>query len=325
MSQAVGIEEESRFSTARAAAQGTRVLDARARTASKAGISPQEAMRLDEAFIVMRKAARKQRHQLWYIVISAPRMTEYELRRYVREVKSRITDELRRAGIKLKLFIEVLESEISVHSNIVLGGPEAVIRALERSPKFAALGDDQGTFIKVKHVYNSKTLNSYLKYEATSQTHYRDRHAYPRRSGSHPLGEGGGDRVRPSEDMWRVLEAEGIERPKRTYASRNIRHKAIVPEPVLGPITWATDIRGQGLLFDTPPIAANLNEHYGGLLDRSKATDLESWRRLHGLTQRELAARAGIAQPTYANAVARRDCLSRDAAARLHAVMSEAA
>jgi hypothetical protein len=327
MAQAIVAERERQIGAVQTGAHPIRVVGHPVRTASKEGISHHEAKMLDEAFLIMRKAARRLGCQLWYVVISGPSsgLSEYEMRRLFAAAKSRLTDEMRRAGIKLKLFIEVLEAEGRLHSNIVLVGTQSVVQALVRSPKFATLDDDRGTFIKVKHVYNSKRLNEYLKYEVTSKTHYRDGYAYPRRRGSHPLGDGGGDRVRPSNDLWRILEAQGIGPRRRTYASRAIPKPKALSEPVCGPITWATNIRGQGLLFDVPPIAANLNEHSGGVLDPSKAMDLEVWRRLQGLTQKELAERAGIAQPTYANAVARRDCLSREAAARLHAVMSKAA
>ncbi len=103
------------------------------------------------------------------------------------------------------------------------------------------------------------------------------------------------------------------------------RQVEVVPEPTREPIIWASDPRGQFLLFGEPPVLTNIENYRGGKLPPPVAEQLEARRRQLGLTQEELAALAGISRPQISNVVAGRFGLSRDAAERLQAVLKEAA
>lgn len=101
--------------------------------------------------------------------------------------------------------------------------------------------------------------------------------------------------------------------------------KQIVPEPQRQSIVYTVDATGQFQLFDEPPVLVSLDSFRGGKLPPLVAEQLEARRRQLGLTQRELGLRAGLSQPTLANAIAGRFGVSRHAIGRLQTVLKAAA
>jgi len=306
-----------------------RVIDnPRARTAAKAGLSHQESRLIEAAARILRRMAK--RYPLKFTVASAPGLGEREARRFYRTVKSRIADGQRRAGMRNVIYLEVLESEEGVHSNLIYPDPGDIEGALNRSPKFKALDDERGTFIDSQPVNNLNSLLDYLRGECTPQAHYADNRRYPRLPGSHPLGEGGGDRVRLSTGLNKALASLGEPPRQRTYASRAISRakptsQIVEPRRPDSTPTWYCDQTGQFSLFNATVEPISLDAFRRGRLPPGAAAELEDRRRRLGLTQRELGRLAGLSQPQIANVIAGRFGLSRFAAARLQSVLKAAA
>lgn len=199
--------------------------------------------------------------------------------------------------------VEVLETGPNVHSNIIGPCPRDLAKRLTRSRVY-------GENIVVKRVTDMPGLVGYLLKEATPQAAYGK--SFRRNKGSHRLGEGGGDRVRLSNELASVLIEEGVvERYRRTYAALRAIPKpdsaptasaAVpndVPEPV--PQTVPIDVPALhsvqlALPLEAPPM---------------KVIELvETKRRRLGIPQHAVAARLGVRQPHYANTLRRHDNLS---------------
>lgn len=183
---------------------------------------------------------RQQGPAVW-VVAEAYSMPERARRELFRKVKSDAALYQRRARMKRVLWLEVLESVPSVHTNIIITMPDqaAVAQLIERFFNSA-----NGARLYAQAVTDWDRLPGYLAGEATSQAWFKARRAFPRTRGSHPLGEGGGDRVRLSRDLEAALLRSGkIEPRRRTYARRSLPP---IPETVRLP-----DLNGLfGLLPD---------------------------------------------------------------------------
>jgi hypothetical protein len=185
-------------------------------------------------------------------------------------------------------------------------------RLVEAINSSAAYGD---TF--AEPVHDRERLKGYCLKEMTSEAAYRT--GIRRKSGSHPLSEGG-DRVRVSPAVRDALiRAERVEPYTRTYAKNPAAHHA-----------WQFDAGGQGLLFSRlPDTDAALCE--SGPVSRPKIEPapmlrlfavvgnvdvLETMKGL-GETHDEIARRLGISRPQATNILNGQFRPSRDVVRRV--------
>jgi hypothetical protein len=211
-------------------------------------------------------------------------------------LKSHIATEQRRNGFPA-FMVEVLEGEPKLHSNIIAPLPRDAAKRIARSKAYSGYVDMKSVTVAAGGMVG---LRDYLLKEATPQAAFKK--AFRRNKGSHLL-EGGGDRVRLSEEFEAALLAEGrIEPYNRTYASRALSPRPIstdntvqkqieaLPAPTSPPIASSITAPAQlSLQFDVPPVP---------LLQLVEATRIE-----RGLSQRAVAAKLGMKQPGYSNAV----------------------
>lgn len=117
-------------------------------------------------------------------------------------------------------WLEIGEGHPADHSNILftLGGPKTpkLISRLRASPQFP------GDLLVVKKAESAQWFVAYCSKELTPQAKFiAGTRLSRRRKGSHPLGEGGGDRLRMSKELKRDVLAAGCIPPwRRVYASR---------------------------------------------------------------------------------------------------------
>jgi hypothetical protein len=168
---------------------------------------------------------------------------ERKVRALARRVKSDIALRQRRAGMRRVYSVSVFEARTRDGSpkfgaHIVALMPTApardkLIQALN--------GSAYGKHVDARSVYDWPGLTTYLLKEATPQAWYGAHKGFRRVGGSIPLGELGGDRVIPSNDLKDTLLRTGrIEPYRRTYAKR-------LPKVVTQPVE---PIRYRESLFD---------------------------------------------------------------------------
>jgi hypothetical protein len=147
-----------------------------------------------------------------------------------------------------------------------------------------------------------------------------------RLSGSHKLA-GGGDRVRLSRDLERDAISDGyVQDWQRTYARRSSERKHYSPRPNQNLRKTAPRPAGQLLLLPelNKPVS-RLRLFGGGKIPPAVALEIEHKRRQLRLSQREFAARIGISQGQYANAIRGHDPVSAFVVKRLREVLANKA
>jgi hypothetical protein len=198
----------------------------------------------------------------------------------------------------------VFETRGGFHAHIAFIGCAQIERHLKSSAVFGAL-------IRSEPVTDRDALvRKYLAKERTPQAGYGRNHLLGGRlRGSHRL-EGGGDRVRPSEDLKRdAIAAEYVKPWKRTNAKRTVdrkpyRLRRLFPRK-------APRLAGQlALLPELERPVARLHDFGGGFMPPAVAVEIEFRRRQHGLSQVQFAARLGISQGQYANVIRGHDPIS---------------
>jgi hypothetical protein len=205
--------------------------------------------------------------------------SEREKRTLFRKVKNDVALYQGREKMRRVLWLEVLESEPDLHSHIVATMPseEAVMRLAERMHMSASYGQN----VLVQPVTDWDGLTTYLLKEATPQAWAKGGKSFRRVSGSHPLAEGGGDRVRTSKDLEAALIRSGrVEPRRRTYAARSLPKPPALPKPVeVAPTVNAVQL----------PL-------FGALPERRylQPADLRSFRQVRGYSQSEVSKWAGI-------------------------------
>lgn len=154
--------------------------------------------------------------------------SERERRELFRTVKSRLALFMRRDEEMRRVLIhEVLESVPSIHSHLVGAMPDH--DAWERLAE-SLYNSAFNRHVLVSAVWDWDGLTTYLAGEATSQAWFGVGRSFPRVEGSHPLGEGGGDRVRQSKDLTDALLRSGRVTPRlRTYAARSLPPVNVAP------------------------------------------------------------------------------------------------
>ena len=164
---------------------------------------------------------------LWYAVVSDQYADERFNRDRIRDFKSDIARAQHRSGLPACCWLEILEGRPAVHSNILfpLGGPKAqrLIAGLLRSENFP------GDKLRIRKAKGASWFVAYCSKERVTQARYVGVGRLAKRlPGSHPLGAGGGDRVRLSKALKDQLLEEGLMRPYRQhYAARSLPRTAI--------------------------------------------------------------------------------------------------
>ena len=161
-------------------------------TACSWGMSGTELRRLSEAAHFLNRLGLP----LWYAVLAAHDLTEFETRELLRKFKSTLVLYQHRAGLESQYWLEAIEGAPTVHSNILFPLPANAahhINSLRRSTVY-------GAYINIQNAKGTDWFVNYTSKERTPQAHFASRGRLgPRRSGPHPLGDGGGDRVRMSK------------------------------------------------------------------------------------------------------------------------------
>jgi hypothetical protein len=181
---------------------------------------------------------------LWFAVISDKYgADERAIRALIRNFKSDLARAQKRSGLAAVCYLEILEGEPAVHSNILfpLGGPKAtrLIDGMLRSAKFP------GDTLHIRRARSAQSFIAYCSKERVTQARFVGVGKLAKRlPGSHPLGQGGGGRVRVSKAVEAELLDRGVLPWKHTYASHNL------PKP-----TPSIEYR-ECLFDDLPPASA---------------------------------------------------------------------
>lgn len=211
------------------ARQSYRVTGRPYRTVQSDGISTFEMKVFGEALHMIRQLARQRRWPLRWIVFEAHHASEREARSQIIELQKRLTKYQGRSGIRTgtRFWLNMLEAKCQVHANIIVTAPQKGIAMIERLIDSAVFGGG----IQIMPVDNVDRLRDYLMKEATPQAAWSARQSgkgFRREKGSHPLGSGGGDRLKLSSDLRAALVAEKIVEPYgRTYAARSLARPPI--------------------------------------------------------------------------------------------------
>jgi hypothetical protein len=180
--------------------------------------------------------------RLWYAVVSDQYADERLIRSRVRGFKSDIARAQQRSGMSACCcWLEILEAHPAVHSNILfpLDGPKGqrLIDSLLRSSKFP------GDSLHISEAEGADWFVAYCSAERVTQARYVAVGKLAKRlPGSHPLGEGGGDRVRLSKALEAELLDRGVKPWRHTYAARSL------PKPIPTP----TVVYRESLFDDLP-------------------------------------------------------------------------
>lgn len=266
----------------------------RPRTAAPHGLSHLELDWLTEGV----RHLRRQGPAAW-VVVEAYDKPERERRLLFRKVKNDLALYQGRAKMRRVLWLEVLESVPSIHTNIIATMPDqdAVGRLIERLYNSA-----YGSNVYAQAVNDWDGLTGYLAGEATPQAWHKAGRSFPRTKGSHPLGAGGGDRVRASKDLEAALLRSGrVEPRRRTYAVRSL---PAAPTP----IRLVSSIETQ------PTVNAVQLPLFGALPERPYLVpdEVRAFREETGCTQAEVSGWIGIKNRSHvANYERGHDRLSR--------------
>jgi hypothetical protein len=239
---------------------------------------------------------RQRRSRLWWLTTD-----KGTSRSVVYDIWKRITKAQGSSGLP-RYSAATFETGGGLHVHIVFIGNDTIAGRL-RSSTFAQT-------IKIEPVTDPNRLTSrYLAKERTPQAGYGRQHVLGGRlRGSHRL-EGGGDRVRLSRELERdAIEAGHVEPWKHSNARRSNLRKAYKPRPLTA---RAPRLAGQlALLPELERPVSRLHDFGGGIVPRAVAVELEFRRRRLGFSQQDFAARIGVSQGQYANAIRGHDPIS---------------
>ena len=238
--------------------------------------------------------------QCWWVSIN-----KSSSRELIADVQKRVTRLQKEYGLPRPYNLTVFETSGGLHAHIVFIGDRVgvISQALQRSKQF-------GGKIVVERAYAPQMLaRQYLVKERTPQAGYgRERGLGGRIKGSHRL-DGGGDRVRLSRDLERdSIEAGYVEPWQHENAQRKRDRKSYRPR-----ILARRALRPAGQLPLLPELdrpVSRLSDFGGGYMPAAVALEVEFKRRRHGLSQEAFAARLGVSQGQYANAIRAHDPIS---------------
>jgi hypothetical protein len=220
--------------------------------------------------------------------------------------------------------VQVWECSGGLHVHFVFVANPRMLDELKELQRFAP-------YLDVRRAWWPGGLPDYLSKERTGWAEIQ-LGAYikgGRKKGVHQL-PGSGDRVRPSPALkadaikagyvapWKPKNAKRkppeARKPHKNYRIRRIKSSEA---PARTP--------QQLLLFDELKKApTRVRDFHGGILTPAQAEELEFQRQRRGLSQRQVAALAGISQPHYANVVRGHDSMSRFAARQLRETLLHA-
>ena len=266
------------------------------------GMSNAELRRASEAAHIMAKT----RGTLNYTVVSQHGMSEAVIRNLASEFKREVVKAQEGAG-NSKYWLEMLEGEPTVHANLLFTlNPTAAARLIAR------LSGSQyfpGDTLHWQSGYDANGFVSYCSKERTPQAKYIGGITMtPRRPGSHPLGAGGGDRVRLSKALQDRGEAMNVIQPyQRTYAKRGLENAVLVRQ-VINDAAFAAVCASEKLIVVREPLVVSPQQLWLPLGPpvRDLYQQGEAKRLALGLSQRAVALRLGVNQPQYSNCAIRR-------------------
>ena len=281
-----------------------------ARTVAPHGMTAAELKRLSGAVRFMELHCRSRRGDgLWWL--SANRNTDRDtiaaLQKWITKLQWRY---------RLRPYnVTTFETSGGLHAHITFIGNAELADRLKASKKFSGI-------IHVDPVTDPQVLvRKYLAKERTPQAGFRRNHMLGGRlSGSHRL-DGGGDRVRLSRDLERdAIDAGYVQHWQHSNARRSTQRKHYSSRPNQNLRKTAPRPAGQLPLLPDKPVS-RLRQFGGGKIPRAVALEIEHKRQQLGLSQRQLAARIGISQGQYANAIRHHDPVSAFVVNRLREVL----
>jgi hypothetical protein len=154
-----------------------------------------------------------------FVTIEDHQSNELVIRSTIRVIKNLINTYSKRLGMRQSLYVEILEAKPHIHSHLIVvvpdeDGAKLLIEKLHSSKKYKK-------HVLAKQVYDVEGIKNYLSGEATTQAWYGAGKRFTRVRGSHLLGSGGGDRVRLSRGLERLLKgSELLSKRKKTYAKK---------------------------------------------------------------------------------------------------------
>lgn len=305
--------------TASPAAISIYVIGQPSRTTASWGIHHEEVVRLSGACHYMLT----QRRWLWFITIGdgVQQLPTGEARAIVDAFLKALVTMQRKEGLPQDYAL-VWHCSKGLHAHVICPANRRILDALKKSARF-------GQYLHQRWVFDVHRLAEYLSQEMTPQAHRRYGGRIRRKRGSHQL-PGGGDRVRLSSALKAAALAAGYVQAwkstnaKRTPPEARKPHKDYRPRRIkssTAPVRTPTQI----LMFpelEKPPV--RLRDFHGGIPTPTQAQELEFRRQRLGLSQRQMAALAGISQPHYANVVRGHDSMSRFAARQLRKALLDA-
>jgi hypothetical protein len=221
-------------------------------------------------------------------------------------------------GENLPLYsVVVFETTGGLHGNIAFLGTDDIAERLKTSCF--------GEAIHLQRVYDPANLyRDYLAKERTVQAGWKRTDLGRRRPGSHKL-PGGGDRVRPSDELARdALDAGMIVPWRRTNAKRSDKRKNYRLRGS-GPLARAPQPAGQlSLLPEIERLPSRLHDFGGGYIPPAVALEIEFRRAQLGLSQRQVGKLIGRSQGQLANALRGHDPIGATAINRLRELFLKA-
>lgn len=267
---------------------------------------------------------------LFYAVLADQYGAERERRALVRELKSDIVQAQRESGVP-PFWLEMQEGRPAWHSNLLFplgAGAGRLVTRICRSKLYP------GDLLDIQPANGSDWFVGYCSEERAPQARYLGGITMHRRlSGSHPNGGGGGDRVRVSKALEAELIAAGVDRWKKTYASRTLPapSSAMPSWPIIeAPAPAVVDANGQLFLFspkEAPTMAGSSASSSGNNRERPKLPiptlpldfppTVPELLPILGPTHGKIAERIGLSRQQVTNIIQGRFGISRPVARRV--------
>jgi hypothetical protein len=168
------------------------------------------------------------RFPLFWAVVADAFLPERAMREQIRLFKQIVAKEQARAGLPGCFWVEMLEGKPAVHSNLLFplkGEGDRIAARMLESERFS------GDMLDIQRT-NARAFVGYCAKERTPQARYVGGvgNLARRLKGSHPLGAGGGDRVRLSKALMGEL---GVIPHRRVYAARTLPPVAMAAPVIL--------------------------------------------------------------------------------------------
>ncbi len=281
------------------------------------GITTPEIKRLSGAVHYQKKYCRgKRKIELYWAVIgddvlNQPSSKTHEI---FSDVKSRLVKLQKRAGLPT-YWVDAKEVTGGLHDNLIFIATVEIAESLKAAFPEYFQGEKS-----IRSIPNNFDVVSYLTKECIQQAAWKKKRTFQRLGGSHRC-TGLGDRVSLSKALKRKVVSKRIvddwkpTNSKRTTSKRTYKSR-MKPTQYMKP-------SGQLFLFpsmENPPV--RFRDYYGGIASPSAALEIEHYRKLANLTQKQLGQQIGLSQPQIANVIHGRFGMSHQAAMRMHEVLA---